>query len=357
MVNSDIKQLHFIVGIGRSGTTILNKILNSHPDILSLPEANFLAFFLNDYKNVKQFNRKHVDLIFEEIALFSLSHPFLGYEFDIESAKNKIIHLVGEKELSYEALCKSIYSEFKVIGNDKLFAKILIDKNPSYTLFVDKIAAQFPNSKFIFLVRDYRANTLSKKQSVYLETPNVAYNAYRWKLFNENALSFCEKNNDRVLLLRYEDLVVNNLTEIERICDFLGVRSQDINTQSGEEIKISFSNYNISPKYEERFNKKYSDLNRPLNTGRLNSWETQFSPSEIKICDTLCSDIASQVGYKSFFQLSWIEKLSIRLKHSYSILRAFINVNKDYVIYYMPVEMKLKRLKKIYSKLGFINKQ
>ena len=32
-------QLHFIVGIGRSGTTILTKLLNMYKDIHCMPEA------------------------------------------------------------------------------------------------------------------------------------------------------------------------------------------------------------------------------------------------------------------------------------------------------------------------------
>lgn len=39
------KQLHFIVGIGRSGTTILSKLLNKFTDVHCMPEANFLVFF------------------------------------------------------------------------------------------------------------------------------------------------------------------------------------------------------------------------------------------------------------------------------------------------------------------------
>ena len=33
---------HFIVGSGRSGTTLLNLVLNAHPEILCLPELGFI---------------------------------------------------------------------------------------------------------------------------------------------------------------------------------------------------------------------------------------------------------------------------------------------------------------------------
>ena len=356
MVDPSKKQLHFIIGIGRSGTTILNKILNSHPSIHSLPEANFLVFFLNDFKDIKQFKTEHIELIFEQISIFSLSHPLVGYEFDINTSKKKLIDIVSKTSLSYEQLCKIIYSEFKVGGNDKTAATILIDKNPSYTLFVDEIASCLPEAKFIFLVRDYRANILSRKQSVYLKSPEVAFNAYRWKLFNQTALNFAKKNKNKVLLLRYEDLVVDSEREIKRMCEFLGVKSEDVNTGVTQEYKIDFSNYNIDSKYEERFKKKYSDLNRPLNSARLNSWETQLSPSEIQICDVMCSGFTAELGYNAFVKLNWFDKVKVKISHLFSIMKAQMDVKKDFVIYYLPVNFKLKRLKKHYTDLGFIKK-
>jgi len=356
VVDPSKKQLHFIIGIGRSGTTILNKILNSHPSIHSLPEANFLVFFLNGFKDVTQFTPEHIELIFEQISIFSLSQPLVGYEFDINASKSKLVDIVCKTTLSYEQLCKTIYSEFKVSGNDKTSATILVDKNPSYTIFVEEIATSMPEAKFIFLVRDYRANALSRKQSVYLISPEVAFNAYRWKLFNQTALNFAKKNKDKVLLLKYEDLVVDSEKEIKRICDFLGVKSEDINTGITQEYKIDFSNYNIDSKYEERFKKKYSDLNRPLNSARLNSWETQLSSAEIKICDVMCSDFSMDLGYKPFFKLNWLDKLMIKTAYVFSIIKAVIDVKKEFVIYYLPVKFKLKRLKKHYTEIDFIKK-
>ena len=134
MVDPINKQLHFIIGIGRSGTTILNKILNSHPSIHALPEANFLLFFLNDYKNVTRFTKENIELMFQQIQIFSLSHPLVGWELDMERAKAKLIDLVSKTELSYATLCKTIYSEIKVSGKDKSNATMLIDKNPAFTL-------------------------------------------------------------------------------------------------------------------------------------------------------------------------------------------------------------------------------
>lgn len=38
--------LNFIVGIGRSGTTLLMSMLNAHPKLQATPEVNFFVFFI-----------------------------------------------------------------------------------------------------------------------------------------------------------------------------------------------------------------------------------------------------------------------------------------------------------------------
>jgi len=351
------KQLHFIIGIGRSGTTILNKILNAHPFIHSLPEANFLVFFLKDFKDVKVFTSKQIELIFEQIRVFSLSHPLIGYEFDREAVKNKVIEIAASKELSYEQLCKIIYSEFKVVGNDKSSAGILIDKNPSYTIFVNEIAETLPEAKFIFLLRDYRANVLSRKQNVDLNSADVVYNSQRWKLFNRVAMDFFKKNKNKVLILKYEDLVLNSEKEIMFACEFLGIKAEDIKTESDLEQKVNLSHFNIDLKHKVRFAKKYSDLSKPLNSDRLYSWKTELTQEEIKICDVICSDFATGLGYISFLKLSGYDKLKVKFKNIVPIFKAWIDVKKDHLVYQLlPVRFKLKRLKKHYTRINFIKK-
>ena len=44
-------KIHFILGLGRPGTTLLSSLLDTHPNLKCTPEAVFLVFFLQKYKN------------------------------------------------------------------------------------------------------------------------------------------------------------------------------------------------------------------------------------------------------------------------------------------------------------------
>lgn len=352
MVEPINKQLHFIIGIGRSGTTILNKILNSHPSIHSLPEANFLLFFLNDYKNVTRFTKENIELMFQQIKIFSLSHPLVGWELDMEKAKQKLIDIVSKGELSYATLCKTIYSEIKVTGKDKSNATMLIDKNPAFTLSVDQLEKHFPESKFILLVRDYRANVLSRKQNAYLKSPRVPYNATRWRVFNEIANKFYQKHKSKVLLLRYEDLVSDYDASMKKVFAFLNVKEEDM--KETELSKVDVSKMEIADEHKKYFSKKYEDLSKPINTSRVNAWQTELSKDEIAECDAICASFAKVFGYTEFIPVPIVKKIGIILKNIFIIIPSYLDIKKDQLLFHVSAKTKMNALIKRHETLGFI---
>jgi len=125
------KKICFVIGMGRSGTTLLSKLLNRHPQVHATPEAVFLIFFLEAYKNKDQFTSEEIKLVFEQIKWFSYTHPWVGWSFDMEAVKNETLDFVNGKKVHYEELCKFIYTRFKVNSMDKSAALWLADKNPS----------------------------------------------------------------------------------------------------------------------------------------------------------------------------------------------------------------------------------
>ncbi len=348
------KEIHFIIGAPRSGTTILSKLLNNHPVIHCLPEANFLIFFLHKFKRKKKFSGKDIDLIFEQIYLYSLSHPWIGWEFNIEDVKKNIITDFAGKQISYIELCKAIYQNFKVDDIDKSNATILLDKNPIYTIFAGKLRKTIPAAKFILIIRDYRAHVLSRKQSVDFETPDIAFNALRWKLFNQVGLKFYKQNPKHVLLVKYEELILNKEAELKKICTFLNLSFNSAISENLTPYKTDTSGYNIPPQLKTRLDKKYSDLNKPVNTSRIDSWKTELTKEEILLCDVICGNFAKQLGYTELQPYPYLTKCLLKIKSFSSLMKASINQKKEYIIYYVPPKIKLRRLLKISIEQGFL---
>ena len=43
----------YIIGLGRSGSTLLTAVLNNHSQIKAIPEIPLILFFANEYKTIQ----------------------------------------------------------------------------------------------------------------------------------------------------------------------------------------------------------------------------------------------------------------------------------------------------------------
>jgi hypothetical protein len=156
---------------------------------------------------------------------------------------------------------------------------------------------------------------------------------------------------EKVIMLRYEDLVNDQEKEMKRIFRFLGVEEKlyhhDVQTYN-----IRLEDYKIDARYKERFRMKYDDLNRPLNNARVNAWQSKLSGSEIAIIEAICGKLGSKLGYQPVKARSFPEVFFLRLKNLGKIWKANVNIRKERMTYALPLEMKLKRLKQAYERFG-----
>jgi hypothetical protein len=273
----------------------------------------------------------------------------------LEETKNDLLDFLTQNpNCTYLELCKLIYCQFKPNCEfDKFNSSILLDKNPSYTLYIKRLKDFNSESKFILLLRDYRSNVLSRKQSIYFKSPNVAFNAMRWKLFNKKALKFLYEIPEDYIYLKYEDLVNEQEEILFKVFDFFEIEKKiypdlkTINSVTAEEFKIS-------EKFKERFYKKYGDLKKEVFTNRAEAWKSQLSKHEIRICEAICGQFGQIFGYQQTENLNWTEKKIIKLIYIFPIFLAYLNIQKDLLLFRLSPKLKFKRLKQEYKKLGFI---
>ncbi|MDE0316739.1 MAG: sulfotransferase [Candidatus Poribacteria bacterium] len=113
----------FILGTGRSGTTVLGIVLSMHRDV----------GFLNEPKAMWHLIHPHEDII----GNYSLSHA--KYRLNAEDATDEMCQRAAQMFGAY----------LSVTGS-----KRLVDKYPELIFRVDFVRALFPDARFIFLVRN-----------------------------------------------------------------------------------------------------------------------------------------------------------------------------------------------------------
>ena len=184
----------FVLGFLRSGTSLLEVILEGHPQVVSVEESESLI------DSVQQFMQQPQDL-------------------------QRLEHA---PQARLNALRDAYWRRVAQTGAD-VTGKIFVDKNPLNTLKLPLIARLFPQAKILFACRDPRDIVLScfrhrfrMSAPIYeLLTIDGAARYYDavMRVFMECTrllpLEFC--------LVRHEDVVSGFTREMRRVCDFLGL--------------------------------------------------------------------------------------------------------------------------------------
>jgi len=261
--------LFFILGRERSGTTMLRLNLNNHSHIHIPPESPFIIHLHKKYHN-----KKNIDL---KRFIYDLKQePFLlNWRIDYSVLREKLQNI---NPPTFQNYCTAILNQYS--KNDI----ILGDKNPSYSLFGDKLHQIYPNAKFIWIIRDYRAQVNSMLK-VNFERKIISSLAARWVSYNKEIEKIKNKFPEQVLLIKYEDLVTSPEKHYKNICTFLELDFEQ-SVLSTAKIKKEFQ-----PKH-------HTSLEEKINTKHIKEWETELSVEQIKICEAVAGDYGECFGYK-----------------------------------------------------------
>jgi tetratricopeptide (TPR) repeat protein len=184
----------FLIGFPRSGTTLLEVILDGHPQIASLEEHELLEEGVRKY---------------------------MGEPLELEA-------LAKADEAQLRTLRAAYWARVQSAGVD-VQGRVFVDKLPLNTLKLPLIARLFPRAKILFAVRDPRDVVLAcfrrrftMNASMYelLTLPGAA-NFYAGVMDFAAQMRPCLGLEWRVV--RYEDLVTDVAVEVAAICGFLGL--------------------------------------------------------------------------------------------------------------------------------------
>ena len=212
----------FIVGAPRSGTTLLQYMLRSHPDI-SLPtgESHFFIPLLrqeSEYGDLRQINniRRVLERMYHQSADF-LDTDLHGVKFDIEPL-SQLLH-----KQQYTSMAQLIAGLFELNAAGEK-ARRWGDKTPYYVLHMKMLLDKSPDAQFIHLIRDGRDCALSMFEREHdFRVYNTFFAAKYWEIYVEiGQQTGREIGSANYHEIRYEDLLEDPKTVMASVCHFLG---------------------------------------------------------------------------------------------------------------------------------------
>ncbi|NOU19595.1 MAG: SDR family NAD(P)-dependent oxidoreductase [Bacteroidales bacterium] len=216
-IKSKNKSMAFVYSAVRSGSTLMRLILAGNSNLFSPPEMKILM-----YNTVKEWaEARHKHTILHGGVLRSFIELF-GYS---QKEALEYLNSLIEKDTPV--------SEVYRIIQDKLGARMLVDKSPEYSssqVILNRAEKIFENPKYIFLIRHpYSVIDSIVRNRTYTMHMQKVTDPYKvaeetWYAFNSNLLNFFNSiNSEKFMLVRYEDLVQSPKPIITNICDFLEI--------------------------------------------------------------------------------------------------------------------------------------
>jgi hypothetical protein len=275
----------FIVGRGRSGTTLLARMLTHHPRIAVAPEG-FFAMSLERKYRWGPWNARRIAAFCRDLVR---ERRMQTWDLDVPRLTQRLLELLQERKarLGYGDVCREVYRSFAEDTQRRKSVAWVGDKNPHYALLIERIDRLFPDARYLHITRDYRDNILSYSQMRFERgTPSAL--AQRWKRYNQEILKVSRTAPERFLWLRYEDLVERPESELRRICRFLDV-------EFDAHMLVFHAEQDPDPSI--RRGKWFRGVQRPVDPRQAQKWPARLSETTVRRVESICGEFAERFGY------------------------------------------------------------
>jgi hypothetical protein len=158
-----------------------------------------------------------------------------------------------------------------------------------------------PDARFIFMVRDGRDVALSAKSSIFNHF-HVFYTAQRWQREQRVGLDWLAKlPPEQILLLKYEELIVDPESTLRSLCSFLG--------EAFEEQMLEYHRSDEAQK-SGSLSVSWENTSRPVLRNNASKFRSQLSQREILLFEAIALREMLELGYHTDHPLELLQQQS-----------------------------------------------
>jgi Sulfotransferase family len=270
----------FAVGCPRSGTTLLQRMLDAHPLLAVSNDPHFIPFApgLRDGLD-PPVTPELVDWLlgYRTFARLGLDEP--------------TVRAAAASGGTWRDLVTALYDAFGRLHGKPLAG----EKTPRYVRYLPLLHALFPDARIVHLVRDGRDVALSTldwarpdrgpgRFDLWGESP-VAVCALSWRWHVATGMRDGARLGDLYCEVRYEDLVARPEATLRRLTAAIGLEF--------DERMLAFH----VGRTREDPGLSAKDAWLPPTPG-LRDWREQLSPGDVELFEALSGDLLTLLGYE-----------------------------------------------------------
>jgi protein-tyrosine sulfotransferase len=255
----------FIVGCGRSGTTLLRAMLERHPRLWGGPESWLFV--------------QRVDPV-----IFS-------WKFRTDPRETRALLTSCSTAIEF---AERYFGQCTVDAGKSRW----VEKTPRHVHSLSYLLTSFPNARFIHMIRDGRDVACSlrnhpkaavrRRGVVPLKVNNpISFCINRWVADTSAGLAL--QSHPRVLTIRYESLVRDTESTLRQVCDFVGETFVRELMQPAPES---------TPDAQSRAPSNLASF-ETVNASSIGRWTRDLSPAELQTCLQTGGALLESLGYLS----------------------------------------------------------
>jgi len=262
-----------IVGTPRSGTTLVQRLACELDGVRVPPETHFFSLFAPDLLGRRSFPMQR-DALRDEVARFAAMPTSDGLDLSVDS----VVDALGDR-------CESPIELFSaIVAELSRGATVRGEKTTDHLVWWRPIAAALPRCRFIWVVRDPRAVVASNLR-VPWGMSSIAALSERWA---EDQRQLIEASRtlgpNRVLCLRYENVVANAAGARSEMARFLGIGRATATSQARGDLFLPWETWKM-------------DAVGPIAGERLDAWRESLTPKQQDVVLWITRAIAPEFGY------------------------------------------------------------
>ncbi|HXV53732.1 MAG TPA: sulfotransferase [Solirubrobacterales bacterium] len=279
----------FVVGMNRSGTTLLRMMLDAHPDLTIPPETHFVPDLIKAARE---------DDATPESALEAMKSAREWGDFGF-SDEEMLGRLRALPEIKPGPAVRTFYAAYTEEQGKPRWG----EKTPTYVQKMKLIQRAIPEARFVHVIRDGRDVALSVLDRTVRDlTAGVVAKRWHKKITKARGDS---PQLHHYMEIRYEDLILDTEPVLRSVCEFIELPWDDgllsYHERSAERLQEMARALPAEGRAKElsveRRMKTHEMTTKPPSADRVARWRTQMSPEQRREFEDIAGDLLAQLGY------------------------------------------------------------
>ncbi len=283
----------FVVGFPRSGTTLVQAMIATQPDILTLPETHFFSMVCRFIQEKKGYILS--GCLTDVIKMIRTRLAFS------RNAEKHVRRLSEDGTLSLPLLFETMLIDnfIEKTDPDKLESLTWMEKTPHHVFHLTRIFSLYPSARIVYVLRNPEKAILSRRLNFVFNDEYlwpVRRHAQQWINGIINLEKWQAEKPRSVYMIRLESLAADPESEMQKLCTFLKIpldkgRLRHFQDQAKHlfyswELWKAGVCHSISPEMVIRENEKLSDPDQytlwKFAGNRMEKYGYNLNPQDIR---------------------------------------------------------------------------